>query len=237
MLAADLISSDQSRMAHLAQCIVANEGRPLDRARLTGADAGRPGSRSGREGRPGARSRRRHLPFGRALPHGNFARAAAAADARARGGRRGRGKWARRRPAWKWRSVCLHYNISCGNCGHCKAGNDQFCGSGRMIGHFTDGGWAGVYRRPCAQRASAAGGSALRTGCDADVRLRDVLSRAAQVEAGARRIRGGLRRGPIWARRRFSSPLNWTRQRSTYCNSKLRGVSLRFWMTERVAGA
>lgn len=38
--------------------------------------------------------------------------------------------------------VCLHYNISCGDCGHCKAGNDQFCGSGRMIGHFTDGGWA-----------------------------------------------------------------------------------------------
>jgi 2-desacetyl-2-hydroxyethyl bacteriochlorophyllide A dehydrogenase len=38
--------------------------------------------------------------------------------------------------------VCLHYNISCGNCFQCTIGNDQFCETVTMIGHFTDGGYA-----------------------------------------------------------------------------------------------
>ena len=38
--------------------------------------------------------------------------------------------------------VCLHYNISCGECFHCIAGNEQFCDTVRMIGHHVDGGYA-----------------------------------------------------------------------------------------------
>jgi len=38
--------------------------------------------------------------------------------------------------------VCLHYNISCGDCYYCNTGNEQFCGSVKMIGHHVDGGYA-----------------------------------------------------------------------------------------------
>jgi 2-desacetyl-2-hydroxyethyl bacteriochlorophyllide A dehydrogenase len=38
--------------------------------------------------------------------------------------------------------VCLHYNITCGDCHHCTTGNDQFCETVTMIGHFTNGGYA-----------------------------------------------------------------------------------------------
>lgn len=38
--------------------------------------------------------------------------------------------------------VCLHYNISCGDCYHCSTGNDQFCEKVLMIGHYTNGGYA-----------------------------------------------------------------------------------------------
>jgi len=38
--------------------------------------------------------------------------------------------------------VCLHYNISCGDCDYCKTGNEQFCTTVRMIGHHVDGGYA-----------------------------------------------------------------------------------------------
>jgi len=38
--------------------------------------------------------------------------------------------------------VCLHYNVSCGDCYHCKIGNEQFCDSVKMIGHHVDGGYA-----------------------------------------------------------------------------------------------
>lgn len=38
--------------------------------------------------------------------------------------------------------VCLHYNISCGDCYHCSTGNDQFCEKVLMIGHYTNGGFA-----------------------------------------------------------------------------------------------
>src|SRR5512136_2016010 len=38
--------------------------------------------------------------------------------------------------------VCLHYNVTCGDCTWCASGDEQFCPSGRMIGHYTDGGFA-----------------------------------------------------------------------------------------------
>jgi len=38
--------------------------------------------------------------------------------------------------------VCLHYLVICGQCEHCMAGREQFCHTGLMLGHFTDGGWA-----------------------------------------------------------------------------------------------
>ena len=38
--------------------------------------------------------------------------------------------------------VCLHYNISCGECYHCNTGNEQFCDTVRMIGHHVDGVYA-----------------------------------------------------------------------------------------------
>ncbi len=36
--------------------------------------------------------------------------------------------------------VCLHYVLSCGNCYHCQAGNEQFCVQYSMLGHLFDGG-------------------------------------------------------------------------------------------------
>ena len=38
--------------------------------------------------------------------------------------------------------VCLHYNVTCGSCTACVSGNEQFCPNCRMIGHYTDGGFA-----------------------------------------------------------------------------------------------
>lgn len=38
--------------------------------------------------------------------------------------------------------VCLHYNLSCGDCYHCTTSNDQFCEKVLMIGHYTNGGYA-----------------------------------------------------------------------------------------------
>lgn len=38
--------------------------------------------------------------------------------------------------------VCLHYNISCGNCDYCRSGCEQFCTTVKMIGHHLDGGYA-----------------------------------------------------------------------------------------------
>lgn len=38
--------------------------------------------------------------------------------------------------------VCLHYLIACGDCLQCSRGQEQFCRTGSMIGHFRDGGWA-----------------------------------------------------------------------------------------------
>jgi propanol-preferring alcohol dehydrogenase len=44
--------------------------------------------------------------------------------------------------------VCLHYNITCGECRHCLTGNDQFCEKVRMLGHYTDGGYAEYIAAP-----------------------------------------------------------------------------------------
>jgi propanol-preferring alcohol dehydrogenase len=38
--------------------------------------------------------------------------------------------------------VCLHYNISCGDCYYCTTGNEQFCYTVKMLGHHVDGGYA-----------------------------------------------------------------------------------------------
>lgn len=38
--------------------------------------------------------------------------------------------------------VCLHYNVTCGDCTWCASGNEQFCPTCAMIGHHRDGGFA-----------------------------------------------------------------------------------------------
>ena len=38
--------------------------------------------------------------------------------------------------------VCLHYLVTCGRCTDCRAGREQFCERGAMIGHHVDGGFA-----------------------------------------------------------------------------------------------
>jgi propanol-preferring alcohol dehydrogenase len=38
--------------------------------------------------------------------------------------------------------VCLHYNITCGDCYYCSTGNEQFCGKVLMLGHHASGGYA-----------------------------------------------------------------------------------------------
>jgi D-arabinose 1-dehydrogenase-like Zn-dependent alcohol dehydrogenase len=38
--------------------------------------------------------------------------------------------------------VCLHYMVTCGHCQYCNQGNEQFCTTGKMIGKYTDGGYA-----------------------------------------------------------------------------------------------
>ncbi len=44
--------------------------------------------------------------------------------------------------------VCLHYNISCGDCYYCSTGNEQFCDSVKMLGHHVDGGYAEYIAAP-----------------------------------------------------------------------------------------
>lgn len=38
--------------------------------------------------------------------------------------------------------VCLHYMVTCGHCEYCFQGSEQFCTSGKMLGKYTDGGYA-----------------------------------------------------------------------------------------------
>jgi 2-desacetyl-2-hydroxyethyl bacteriochlorophyllide A dehydrogenase len=38
--------------------------------------------------------------------------------------------------------VCLHYLATCGQCGYCRQGTEQFCATGQMIGKHCAGGYA-----------------------------------------------------------------------------------------------
>jgi 2-desacetyl-2-hydroxyethyl bacteriochlorophyllide A dehydrogenase len=38
--------------------------------------------------------------------------------------------------------VVLHYLVTCGSCDYCLRGAEQYCRQGKMLGHFTDGGYA-----------------------------------------------------------------------------------------------
>lgn len=42
----------------------------------------------------------------------------------------------------KGERVCLHYLVTCGECRDCRAGREQFCATGQMIGKDRDGGFA-----------------------------------------------------------------------------------------------
>jgi propanol-preferring alcohol dehydrogenase len=44
--------------------------------------------------------------------------------------------------------VCLHYLVTCGECADCRAGREQFCTTGEMIGKDRDGGYAEFIRVP-----------------------------------------------------------------------------------------
>jgi D-arabinose 1-dehydrogenase-like Zn-dependent alcohol dehydrogenase len=44
--------------------------------------------------------------------------------------------------------VCLHYLVTCGECRDCRAGREQFCATGQMIGKDRDGGFAELIRVP-----------------------------------------------------------------------------------------
>ncbi len=38
--------------------------------------------------------------------------------------------------------ACLHYLLTCGTCFYCSSGHEQFCPTGKMLGHHADGGYA-----------------------------------------------------------------------------------------------
>ena len=44
--------------------------------------------------------------------------------------------------------VCVHYLATCGDCSYCRAGNEQFCAAGQMIGKHRDGGYAEYLAMP-----------------------------------------------------------------------------------------
>jgi propanol-preferring alcohol dehydrogenase len=44
--------------------------------------------------------------------------------------------------------VCVHYMATCGQCGACFSGHEQFCSTGQMIGKHLDGGYAEFVRIP-----------------------------------------------------------------------------------------
>jgi propanol-preferring alcohol dehydrogenase len=48
----------------------------------------------------------------------------------------------------KGERVCLHYLVTCGTCRDCRAGREQFCPAGEMIGKDRDGGFAEYIRVP-----------------------------------------------------------------------------------------
>jgi len=45
-------------------------------------------------------------------------------------------------PSWSGARVALHYNVACGACARCEAGDDMFCADVRMLGSHLDGGHA-----------------------------------------------------------------------------------------------
>lgn len=44
--------------------------------------------------------------------------------------------------------VCVHYLATCGRCGYCLGGTEQFCPSGAMMGKHRDGGFADFVAMP-----------------------------------------------------------------------------------------
>lgn len=46
--------------------------------------------------------------------------------------------------------VCAHYLATCGTCPHCRAGHEQFCATGQMLGKHRDGGFAEFVVLPAA---------------------------------------------------------------------------------------
>ncbi len=44
--------------------------------------------------------------------------------------------------------VCLHYMVTCGECRYCRAGREQFCKAGEMLGNQRDGGYAEYVQIP-----------------------------------------------------------------------------------------
>ena len=120
----------KSKAVRLARAAPA-AGRRRDRGRVA-----RP-RRSARAGEGGG-----HLPFRCALPRGR------------RHARTTRSRSATKSPASSTASapasrriasgdrVCLHYLVTCGDCSDCRAGREQFCATGQMIGKDRDGGYA-----------------------------------------------------------------------------------------------
>lgn len=46
--------------------------------------------------------------------------------------------------------VSAHYLATCGGCGYCRGGHEQFCGTGQMLGKHRDGGFAEFVLLPAA---------------------------------------------------------------------------------------
>ncbi len=46
--------------------------------------------------------------------------------------------------------VCAHYLATCGTCGYCRGGHEQFCDTGQMVGKHRDGGFAEFVVLPAA---------------------------------------------------------------------------------------
>jgi len=78
--------------------------------------------------------------------------------------------------------VGLHYNITCGECSYCTTGNEQFCSKVRMLGHYTDGGYAEYIAIPARNAVLLPDENTFRAGRDADVRFGHRVPYIAQIE-------------------------------------------------------
>ena len=95
-------------------------------------------------------------------------------------------------------SVCLHYLITCGQCDDCLAGREQFCATGKMLGHFTDGGWAEYIAVPARnavplppsvlRKCTRASARSLETQQRRVLRVLRVLRNARSLETQQRRV-------------------------------------------------